>query len=236
MNALTPLHKVVDTATSGHGSASLSVSRAFEGVAQKDIRPERAMATAPTGLQGGDALECVSNSLSWFVGKHRPYEGHIAVERAQEAGFKAVSPRQVVRRPGRDETISPVFPGYVFVSFDVDRSDWGVLTNPPPGRQPALVSVLKYVSGAPARLPMGFVEAFMRGANADGVFPWWWPGEPPSSPATRVGKQHQVMSGPWASFVGKCTSANRNKVNLLLDLFGRATVVEFRAEQLREVQ
>lgn len=206
-------------------------ARDVSGVAAADSRSD-AQAGAPDALSTGSRAGCVSNSGQWFVARHRPYQANLAVERARAAGFDVIAPMQTVRKPGRDDVISPVFPGYLFVRLDLSRRDWGLLLQPNIG----LVGILATPFGTPIPLPSGFVEGFMQLANSDGVFPYWWPGDPPASVrlADRIGRQHRVTAGPWVSFTGRCVSANRNKVALLLELFGRQTIVEFRAEQVEQ--
>jgi transcription antitermination factor NusG len=128
--------------------------------------------------------------------------------------------------------ISPVFPGYLFVQFDIADRAWGALLQPGIG----IVGMLSTPDGVPLPLPLGFLDVFMQGASPEGIFPWWWPGEPPAEvrASNRIGRDHRIVSGPWTNFVGKCTAANRNRVALLMELFGRQTVVEFRPEQVED--
>lgn len=169
----------------------------------------------------------------WYVARAKSHDGLDAVDRARAAGFDAHYPRQAVRRQGRDEINAPVFPGYVLVSW-APGQDWGALLRHPVG----LLSLLTTTMGDPIRLrfPDGrSVDDFMAAANSEGVFPHWWPQERPPQASDKLGKRFQVQSGAWTQFIGQCVSANKNRASLLMSLFGRQTVVEFRADQLAEV-
>ena len=169
--------------------------------------------------------------MIWRVGRHKPYDGQSAVDRIRAAGYQAHSPRQEVRLPGRDDVLRPVFPGYVLVAFD-DDAPWGDLLQPTVGLQ----SILTDTQDRPLALPDGFVDDLMADADTRGIFPYWWPDKKPPTAADRVGKSFKVETGAWFGIIGQCKAANKNKVSLLMSLFGRTNVVEFRLEQVIEVE
>ena len=80
----------------------------------------------------------------------------------------------------------------------------------------------------------GLVETILQDADQDGVLPPWWPGEPPAADVNWVGRDVRVRTGPWAGWVGKCVQGNKDRVSLLLGLFGREVTVWARANNVED--
>ncbi len=83
----------------------------------------------------------------------------------------------------------------------------------------------------PLPLPVGVVEDLQARTSARRVVDD--PGEHPEAYRMRVGATGTVVQGPWAGWEGVCTLSRRDRLTLLLRLFGRVVPVEFRIDQVR---
>lgn len=61
----------------------------------------------------------------WYAVRHQPHEAPVARQKIRKLGFQTHWPRFILRRPRRDDTIAPLFPGYLFVRIDLARRSWG---------------------------------------------------------------------------------------------------------------
>ena len=132
--------------------------------------------------------------------------------------------REEVQRRGRDAVLRAYLPGYLFARFALDDPRWGLILH---CRE--VQGILGSVFGRPAAVPdaaAGLV--FARFDDRDMLMP-----DKPPNPLDKVGQEFTVQTGPWAKFVGRCERVDpKGRVTLLLGLFGRPTLVEFRPEQL----
>ena len=71
-------------------------------------------------------------SLNWYAVRTKPQSEYLAAHVLDGQGFEVFLPLvgSPMPRAGREDT--PLFPGYLFLRYDVDRQDWPSLT-PLPG-------------------------------------------------------------------------------------------------------
>lgn len=63
----------------------------------------------------------------WYVAETEPRKETVAIQHLERQSFRCFCPRlQRVRRHARriETVLAPLFPGYVFVSFDADQVGW----------------------------------------------------------------------------------------------------------------
>jgi len=68
--------------------------------------------------------------MKWYVAHTRPRQEAIAREHLDRQGFATYLPLYRKRRSHArriEEVPAPVFPGYMFVSFDIDEPAWNVI-------------------------------------------------------------------------------------------------------------
>lgn len=147
-------------------------------------------------------------ALPWFAAQLKPQGAALALAHLSRQGFAAFQPRRTVDlrrnnrfRPGHE----PLFPGYVFVSFDPDDPDARVI------RSTRGISRLVGNARGPVPLPQDFVAALRARCDAQGlILP-----EPELTPGTEV----RVLSGPFAGLVGRILTAGADeRVQVLLTL------------------
>jgi transcription antitermination factor NusG len=140
-----------------HNSLKADVDR--HGLANRLKLPETPRRSE--ALEGAQALPVrkpFQNTFArWYCIQHRPMEGARARLAIRREGFDVHWPRAIVRGFRRDDVLEPLFPGYLFVLFDVRRGGWGAI------RQADHVEAILGVReiGAPIALPLGVVEGLI---------------------------------------------------------------------------
>ena len=126
-----------------------------------------------------------------------------AAEAVRAQGFQTFQPL-VLLKPGLYE---PLFRGYFFAAFDVDRHDWGVIL-----RQPNVRRVLTMDNLRPTPVLPGVVERMIETAGASGVVL-------DLSPALIVaGAEVRFVKGPFADGTGRCLWVSEQRQRAMIEL------------------
>lgn len=130
--------------------------------------------------------------LRWYAASIQPGRSAIAVAHLARQDFRAFLPcRESMVRSGRRlvRRVSPFFPGYIFVSFDVGRTRWRAVNGT------AGVRSLVMQGDRPAPVPRGLVEGMIALTGADGLLD--------VSGGLVAGDKVKLMSGPFADLIGR---------------------------------
>ena len=165
----------------------------------------------------------VDLNLAWYAAQLRPNGDTLAMVNLERQGFNAFRPliwetRRSEKGPRR--LLRPMFPGYVFVQFDITQPEW------PKIRSTRGVSrLVGNNSGGPSRLPTGLVDILKQrcaGNEANSA-----------ANAFQLGDKVYVSSGPFAAFLATVERMDaQNRVWLLIDFMGRAARFSADADQL----
>lgn len=163
----------------------------------------------------------------WFIAQLKPNGINNALRNLHRQGFATFHPRQPVTRRLRNRLVTreePVFPGYVFVTFDPATAPWRRIN-----ATLGIARLLTTLSLQPATVPPDFMAALRDRCTPEGLV------KPPDvlSPGDLV----RVRTGPFADVVSRIESLDSaGRVGLLLEVMGQAVRVSIRAEDLtREV-
>lgn len=162
---------------------------------------------------------------SWFLAQLKPNCANIADRNLRRQGFKTFLPleEETRQRSGKFVTeLRPLFPGYIFVAFDIERGGCRSVN--------ATFGITRLVSFGkePAAVPLGLVAQLMLRCDGEGKL------LPPK--ILRPGDRVSVTTGPFANFVAqveKITSAQR--VWVLMEMMGGQARVALDVAQLRAV-
>ena len=181
--------------------------------------------SGPNPLQAPGQSECVSHS--WYVVRHRPYEGTSTCNAIKEIGFKARHFVERISRPRRDDVLRAFLPGYLFARWSMDDPQWGRIL-----RLRGVVGVMSTSSGHPIAVPIADMDLFgSRFDDRDELIPI-----KKAAPSDVIGKQFSVQVGPWAKFIGECVGIDpKGRVALLLTIFGRDSIQEFSPKKIKAV-
>jgi transcriptional antiterminator RfaH len=160
---------------------------------------------------------------TWFLAQLKPNSYRIAEKNLQRQSFGTFLPlhEETSRRNGKFvSSTKPLFPGYLFVSFNIASGGWHRISS--------TYGVTRLVSFAnePAAVPGDIVSALKRRCDDSGKL------LPPHglSPGDSV----KLASGPFAEFMAEIERIEPDRrVWVLLDLMGRTTRLAVDADALQ---
>jgi len=165
----------------------------------------------------------VRSPHGWFLAQLKPNGFPAAYKNLQRQGFATFMPmreKTVCHARKRSEVLRPLFPGYIFVNFDVDLSQWRVINN-----TLGVARLITLRPDTPQMAPVSLMKALLTQCDEHDVV------LPPA--ALKVGDRVRVTDGPFCDIIAKveCMAAP-NRVGLLLNLMGRQTRAIFAVDDL----
>lgn len=165
-----------------------------------------------------------SASRRWYAVQAQPRREELALLHLRRQDFQSFCPMR--RKPrkvaGRVvSAVSALFPGYVFVSLDLDQQQWRPING--------TIGVVRMVSyglgGRPAPLPVGFVERLYELSDRDGAVRL--------RNELAAGDRVRLIGGPFDDLCGTLeTAKDSERVTILLDLLSKQTRVHVRRDLL----
>ena len=148
-------------------------------------------------------------------------------ERMAARGYGTLQPLNLKVRTtsvvrGRRQTVEhPFFPGYIFMQFDADTTEWGFVNNTRGVKQ------LMTSDGKPCRIRKETMDVVLAQCEGDYVRS--------SEIIDRVihkfiplGATIRAKLGPFAGFEGPVKLSTHEKVQVLFGMFGRPVLVDFK--------
>lgn len=165
----------------------------------------------------------VTSNMEWYAAQVRPNSETLAMAHLERQGFTPFRPliwERQRRGQAQARVLRPMFPGYVFVQFDVVHSDWpkirytrgvtrllGNEVSGPSKIHAALIQTLKLRCAS--NLPTDLVQNLQTGDSV------------------------QVIRGPFADFIATVEKVDAQKrIWLLMDLMGRTARVSARPQDI----
>lgn len=165
-------------------------------------------------------VPCASVSdAPWFCVHTKPQLEIATEHRIRVEGFSAWLPLTSVVQKNRQSRIVPVFSRYLFVQ----NYRWTVVRN---AGGEEMASVLRSPSGKPLVVPQAKMDELFAQCKPNGVIYAPEPREITRKDMVRV------EDGPFTSFTGICQRTTRDRVWILLSLFGRQSEVPFTRQQV----
>ena len=159
----------------------------------------------------------------WYLLQLKPNSHRIAERNLNRQGFKTFLPMQEVTRRKASHFVNdlkPLFPGYIFVSFDSEIDAWRKI-NSTMG-----VSRLVSFGSEPKALPTQLVSGLMMRCDENGKL------LPPNT--LREGDSVEVLTGPFAKFVATVDSIDpEQRIWVIMDYMGQKTRIQIASDQLR---
>jgi transcriptional antiterminator RfaH len=163
------------------------------------------------------------NTDPWFIVQLKPNGIANALRNLHRQGFGTFHPRQTATRRMRDKLVTreePVFPGYLFVNFEVSTAPWRRING-----TLGVARLLTTPSLVPARVPAAFMEALHRRCGPDGLV------RPPD--ALAPGDVVRVVAGPFAETVSRIEALDRDgRIAILMEVMGQAVRLSLRPENV----
>lgn len=146
----------------------------------------------------------------WYLAQFKPSCHHMAKRNLEQQGFRTFLPLQKETRRWRGRFMTdkrPFFPGYIFVSFDIQQGAWRAV------RSTQGITRLVSFGTEPTRVPTQVVSKLMLRCDRDGNF------LPPR--ILKPGQRVSLARGPFAGFVTTITEvAPDRRIWVLLELMG----------------
>lgn len=155
--------------------------------------------------------------LRWFCAQTRPNSESLALRHLGEQAFIAYAPlerRQIVRKNSVLQIDCPLFPGYVFVQFDLAVHRWRCVNS-----TRGINHLLPLYCETPLALPCGLVEGIMDRASNLEELDDWLSGLRMNDPVLM-----QAGGAGFARRVAKFLGSDRARAKIALSLFGRETI------------
>lgn len=165
------------------------------------------------------------NGTTWFLAQLKPNSANIAERNLARQGFETFLPMEKVTKRAKSKFVTnkqPVFPGYIFVSFDTAKGGWLAINS--------TTGITRLVSFGrdPAPVPLDIVSGLMQRCSDQGIL------TPPKQMSP--GDQVTITQGPFSDFVAEVENIERDqRVWLLLDIMGGKTRVAVDPKQVRAV-
>ena len=163
-------------------------------------------------------------SKEWFILQFKPNSHHQAVKNLKQQGFETFLPlnASTSRKASRFVTSTkPLFPGYMFISFDKTELKWQKINNTyGVSRLITFNSILKSI-------PTTFVEDLKRRYDLSGKL----------IPIKKLNKGDQVklLNGPFTNFIATVEKYETDqRIWILMDIMNRQTQVQTSSNALQE--
>jgi len=170
-------------------------------------------------------MTCDDLDTTWFLVQTKPNSHRIAERNLSRQGFRTFLPLQEETKRARGKFITqmrPLFPGYLFVAFDVQTGGWRTVNS--------TYGITRLVSlgNAPTPVPLDLINQLILRCDEEGKL------MPPKMFAP--GDEVAVTKGPFADFIATIESVTPDRrVWVLMEIMGRETRVAMDAHNLKEV-
>jgi len=154
-----------------------------------------------------------AKGFAWFAATVKPNRFAQAKLNLQNQNFKTFMPlleRTVRYARVEQQVLRPAFPGYIFVGFDRDTTQWRVINN-----TFGVSGLVMSAANSPLPVHADLMASMM--ARCDSV------GKVLPPAAFAAGDKVRVLSGPFKDLLAEVAkTSDGDRVRLLLDLMGRA--------------
>lgn len=155
-------------------------------------------------------------SKEWFVIQFKPNSHYQAKKNLNRQGFKTFLPLHEItsRKASRFvKSTKPLFPGYMFVSFNKTENKWHKIRNT------YGVSRLITVNSSLKSIPSTFIDSLMKRYDSSGKL----------IPIVEMkkGDKVEILEGPFANFIASVEKyESEQRIWILMDLMGRKTKLQ----------
>jgi transcriptional antiterminator RfaH len=162
-------------------------------------------------------------SKEWFILQFKPNSHHLAAKNLNQQGFETFLPLHDITSRKTSRFIStrkPLFPGYMFVTFDRAKTEWHKINN--------TYGVLRLVTfnSILKSIPNIFIESLMMRCDLSGkILP---------IEKLKKGDQVKITKGPFKNFIANVEEYETDhRIWILMDFMGRKTKIITPSDGLR---
>ena len=162
-------------------------------------------------------------SKEWFILQFKANSHHQAMKNLKQQGFETFLPLHdsTSRKASRFiNTTRPLFPGYMFITFDRTNTEWHRINN--------TYGVLRLITfnSTLKSIPSIIIDSLMMRCDKSGKIL-------PIKKLTK-GNQVKILNGPFANFIASVEKYETDqRVWVLMNLMGRKTKMQTSVETLK---
>ena len=162
-------------------------------------------------------------SKEWFVIQFKPNSHHQAVNNLARQGFKTFLPLHEITLRNTSKFVKstkPLFPGYMFVSFDKTENKWHKINNT------YGVSRLITFQSSLKSIPSAFIDNLMKRYDSSGKL----------IPIVKMkqGDKIEIFKGPFANFIATVEKYETDqRIWVLMDYMGRKSKIQAATDSLQ---
>jgi len=146
----------------------------------------------------------------WYLLQHKPNKQNIALENLKRQGFKTFYPLLENTKRAKStfkNSFSPLFPGYIFVSFNIECSGWIKI------KYTIGISRIVGFNSKPKEVPVDIILALQQKYSRPPKFL--------SDKNIKTGEKIKILKGPLSGFLGKIEEYDSNsRLKILLEFMG----------------
>ncbi len=155
----------------------------------------------------------IKDDTPWFAAQLKPNGYAKAKHNLERQGYKTFMPlleRVVSHARTKRRVMRPLFPGYIFITFDPGRTQWRSINN-----TFGVSSLIMARTNTPARVPDSLMTALLTRCDVSGHI------LPPEK--FNAGDKVRIIGGAFEGTLAKVQHASEGeRVRLLLDIMGRS--------------
>ena len=161
-------------------------------------------------------------SKEWFILQFKANSHHQAAKNLNQQGFEIFLPlnNNTSRKASRFvKNTKPLFPGYMFVSFNKTENKWHKIKNT------YGVSRLITFNLSLKSIPFSFIDNLMERFDSSGKL----------IPIEKIkkGGKVKILKGPFANFIATVEKYEADqRIWILMDLMGRKTIIQTPSDNL----
>jgi transcription antitermination factor NusG len=146
----------------------------------------------------------------WFVARVLARQENRAQFNLHRLGFRSFAPRlqRTIRHARRlQDTLQPLFPGYIFIVMDLSKHRWRSVNG--------TFGVASLIMGAdrPVPVPQGVIEALVASCETSGAVRF--------DDDLEIGQKVRILSGPFAETLCRLAHLDdRGRVRVLIEIMG----------------
>jgi transcription antitermination factor NusG len=170
-------------------------------------------------------LPCASvPGLPWLCAYTKPGKELQTELKLWKEGAAAWLPLTVTIWKNQQKRISPIFPRYLFFQMSGERPRWGYTIHTEGGEE--IATAMKSAAGRPIEVPQAVIDILLAQCAPNGVI------YPPEPRETRRGDAVKIENGPFQGFSGIVQRTTRERLFVLMTIFGRSSEVPFLRKQV----
>ena len=162
-------------------------------------------------------------SKEWFILQFKPNAHHKAEMNLNRQGFETFLPLSdfILQQNSRfTKTTKPLFPGYMFITFDNKDMSWVKINNT------YGVSRLITFNSTLKAVPTSFISNLMNRCDSSGKLQ--------VNKQFKKGDQVKILNGPFINFIAKVESYGTDqRIWILMDLMGRKSKIQTPSDALK---